>query len=146
MGSQQYLHNLLASSGGPLAQLLGVSRQRADLLSQIRQCLPSELAASLYSAALDRGCLRLAVKGGAWAGRLRFMAPQLCRQLADLPSGPVERVEVHVAAAVGGDLLATAVVPVPLSDASRAHIESVANASGDPRLAAALRALSRSGE
>nr|ART37776.1 F373 [uncultured bacterium] len=146
MGSQQYLHKVLTASGGSLSQLLTVSRQRADLLGQVRQCLPSELAAAVHSAALDRGCLRLGVSGGAWAARLRFMAPQLCRQLADLPSGPVERVEVHVAAAAGGNLPLAVVPPVPLSDASRAHIESVANASEDPRLAAALRALSRSGE
>ena len=146
MGSQQYLHKLLAASGGPLAQLLAASRQRADLLGQVRQRLPSELAAALYSAAADRGCLRLGVTGSAWAARLRFMAPQLCRQLADLPSGPVEKVEVYVAAARGGDSPSVAAAPVPLSDASRAHIESVANASDDPRLAAALRTLSRSGK
>lgn len=145
MGSQQYLHKLLAGGGGSLAQLLAASQQRADLLGQVRQRLPGELAAALYSAALDRGCLRLGVTGSAWAARLRFMAPQLCRQLADLPSGPVEKVEVYVVAARADGPRVAAAAPVPLSDASRAHIESVANASDDPRLAAALHTLSRSG-
>ncbi|MFP5465067.1 MAG: DciA family protein, partial [Gammaproteobacteria bacterium] len=95
MGSQQHLHKLLAAAGGPLAQLLHASEEHARLLAQLRQRLPPDLAAALRSAALDRGRLRLGVSGSAWATRLRFMAPPLCRQLADWPYGPVEAVQVR---------------------------------------------------
>ncbi len=146
MGSQQHLHKLLATAGGPLAQLLHASQQHATLLAQIRQRLPSELAAALHSAALDRGCLRLGVTGSAWATRVRFMAPQLCQQLADWPYGPVQTVEAHVAAPTGIAPSTTPTTPAPLSSASRAHLEAVAQTVADPRLAAALRSLAHSGE
>lgn len=146
MGSQQHLHKLLAAAGGPLAQLLHASEEHARLLAQLRQRLPPDLAAALRSAALDRGRLRLGVSGSAWATRLRFMAPQLCRQLADWPYGPVEAVQVHVAAPTGAAASGAPPLPVPLSSASREHLETVAKTTADPRLAAALRALASSSE
>ena len=146
MGSQQHLHKLLAAAGGPLAQLLHASQEHARLLAQLRQRLPADLAAALRSATLDRGHLRLGVSGSAWATRLRFMAPQLCRQLADWPYGPVEAVQVHVAAPTGAAPSGAPPAPVPLSSASREHLETVARTTTDPRLAAALRALAGNGE
>lgn len=146
MGSQQYLHKLLVAAGGPLAQLLHASQQHAALLAQLRQRLPADLAMALHSAALDRGCLRLGVTGSAWAARLRFMSPQLCRRLGDWPYGPVERVEVHVAALTGAASSTAPAAPVPLSSASREHLEAVARSAADPRLAAALRSLARCGQ
>jgi hypothetical protein len=146
MGSQQHLHKLLAASGGPLALLLAGSQQRAALLAQVRQRLPGELAAALHSVAVDRGCLRLGVTGSAWAARLRFMAPQLRHQLADWPYGPVETVEVRVAVPPGRTPASAPLAVAPLSSASRTHLQAVADATADPRLAAALRALGSSGE
>jgi hypothetical protein len=146
MGSQQHLHKLLAAAGGPLAQLLHASQEHARLLAQLRQRLPADLAAARRSAPQAPGHLRLGVSGSAWATRLRFMAPQLCRQLADWPYGPVEAVQVHVAAPTGAAPSGAPPAPVPLSSASREHLETVARTTTDPRLAAALRALAGSSE
>ncbi len=146
MGSQQHLHKLLAAAGGPLAQLLHASQRQAALLAQLRERLPDDLAAALRSASLDRGCLRLGVAGSAWATRLRFLAPQLCRRLEGWPHGPVETVEVRVTVPAGAGTCVTQAAPAPLSDASREHLEAVAQSAVDPRLAAALRSLARSAE
>lgn len=146
MGSQQHLHKLLAAAGGPLSQLLQASQQHATVLAQLRQRLPDDLAAAVCSAALDRGCLRLGVTGSAWATRLRFLAPQLCRRLEGWPYGPVETVEVRVTVPAGAGTSIAPTAPAPLSSASREHLEAVAQSAVDPRLAAALRSLARSSE
>lgn len=146
MGSQQHLHKLLAAAGGPLAQLLYASQKHATLLAQLRERLPDDLAAALRSAALDRGCLRLGVVGGAWATRLRFLAPQLQRRLEDWSYGPVETVEVRVTVPAGSGPSIAPTAPMPLSSASREHLEAVAQSAADPRLAAALRSLARSAQ
>lgn len=144
MGSQPHLHKLLAAAGGPLAQLLHASQKQGALLAQLRERLPDDLAAALRSASLDRGCLRLGVAGGAWATRLRFLVPQLQRRLEGWPHGPVETIDVRVSVPAGvGPSIAQA-APAPLSDASREHLEAVAQSAVDPRLAAALRSLARS--
>jgi hypothetical protein len=146
MGSQQHLHKLLAAAGGPLAQLLHASQKQEALLAQLRQRLPHDLAAALRSASLDRGCLRLGVAGSAWATRLRFLAPQLLRRLEGWPHGPVETIEVRVSVPAGAGPSIAQAVPAPLSDASREHLEAVAQSAADPRLAAALRSLARSAQ
>ena len=144
MGSQQHLNKLLAAVRGSLAQLLHASQQHATMLAELRQRLPDDLARALCSAALDGGCLRLGVAGGAWAARLRFLAPQLRQRLGDWPYGAVETVEVRVTVPVGTAAPIAPIVPAPLSSASREHLEAVAQSAVDPRLAAALRSLARS--
>lgn len=142
MGSAQYLHKLLAG-GGSLSPLLTASRRHAAVLAEVRARLPAELAAAVHSAVVDAGRLRLGVTSSVWAARVRYLAPRLSRDLADLAAGPVASVEVYVATAPDDRPRAAAQAPAPLSAASRQHLESVAAASDDPRLAAALRALSR---
>lgn len=143
MGSREYLHKLLAARTGALPALMAEGERRAAVLAQVRARLPAELAATVHSAAVDGHCLRLGVPSSAWAARLRFMAPRLCRDLADLSAGSVDTVDVYVAMAPDERRSVPTPAPIPLSDASREHLESVAAATDNPRLAAALRALSR---
>lgn len=145
MGSAQNLHKLLASRSGPLAALLDATQQHAALLTQIKNCLPVELAAVVLSAVHSNGCLRLGVSSSAWASRLRFMAPQIRAWLADWPHDPVTSIEVHVLMAAHPSSPRAALAPRSISPANRAHLEAVAQTSTDPRLAAALRALAQSG-
>lgn len=146
MGSQHDLNKLLAARSGALSSLLTASGQHAALLAEVRSRLPAELAAALHGAVLEDGCLRLAVTSGAWAGRLRYLAPQLGRELAQLAAGRVESVQVRVAVDAHPAPPARPPAPRPLSAASRAHLASVAETTDQPRLAAALRALARNGD
>jgi hypothetical protein len=145
MGSQLHLHKLLNRQDGPLGQLLHTSRARETLRAAVCALLPSELAATVRSAAFEDGCLRLGVAGSAWAARLRFLAPQVRRRLAtpgaDWAWGPVDSVEIHVAAPVVREARAQVGEPLPLSAASRQHLLAVARDTANPALAAALRAL-----
>lgn len=143
MGSPQYLHKLLAGAGS-LSPLLALSRHHAAVLAEVRARLPAELAAAVHCAAVDAGCLRLGMSSSVWAARVRYLAPRLARDLSDLSAGPVASVEVHVVVAPDGRGSPPAQAPAPMSAASRAHLEAVAAATDDPRLAAALRSLSRS--
>ena len=143
MGSPQYLHKLFA--GGALSPLLTASHHHAATLAEVRARLPAELAAAVQCAVVESGCLRLGMRSSAWAARVRYLAPRLSRELSNLAAGSVATVEVHVAAAPDDRPSAPALSPTPMSAASRAHLESVAAASDDQRLAAALRALSRRG-
>jgi hypothetical protein len=145
MGSQLHLHKLLNRQDGPLGQLLHTSREREALRAAVCALLPPELAATVRSAAFEGDCLRLGVAGSAWAARLRFLAPQVRRRLAapggDWTWGAVEWVEIHVAAPVAREVSAKAGEPLPLSAASRQHLQAVARDTANPALAAALRAL-----
>jgi hypothetical protein len=143
MGSPQYLHKLLAGAGS-LSPLLAASRHHAAVLAEVRARLPAELAAALHCATVDAGRLRLGMSSSVWAARVRYLAPRLARELSDLSVGPVASVEAYVVAAPDGRGSLPAQTPAPLSAASRAHLEAVAAATENPRLAAALRALSRS--
>ena len=143
MGSPQYLHKLLTGAGS-LSPLLVASRHHAAVLAEVRARLPAELAAAVQCAGVEAACLRLGMSSSVWAARVRYLAPRLARDLSDLSAGPVATVEVYVAAAPDGRQALPARAPAPLSAASRAHLEAVAAATDDPRLAAALRALSRS--
>lgn len=145
MGSQEYLHKLLATPSGPLAALLQASQQHAALLAQIKRCLPDDLAAAVHTAVLSQGCLRLGVSNSAWASRLRFLAPQIRLWLAGWSHEAVASLEVHVLVAANTPSPKVADAPRTISAASRAHLEAVAQTSTDPRLAAALRALAHSG-
>lgn len=141
MGSEPHLHKLLAAPDGALAQLLADGRRQQQLLDQVRQRLPGELADAVASAGIADGALHLGVTSGAWASRLRFLAPQLRRQLGQ----PLNEVCVHVLACATPPPAAAAPTVQPLSSASRAHLQAVADATADPRLAGALRALADAG-
>jgi hypothetical protein len=145
MGSEPHLHKLLAAPDGALAQLLADGRRQQQLLAQVRQRLPGELADAVASAGIADGALHLGVTSGAWASRLRFLAPQLRRQLGDRLGQPLNEVCVHVLACVTPPPAAAAPTVQPLSSASRAHLQAVADATADPRLAGALRALADAG-
>lgn len=145
MGSEPHLNKLLAAPGGALAQLLADGRRQEQLLAQVRQHLPGELADAVASAGIADGALHLGVTSGAWASRLRFLAPQLRRQLGDRLDRPLDEVRVHVLACVSPPPAVEPATVRPLSDASRAHLQAVANATADPRLAQALRTLADAG-
>ncbi|HHO69231.1 MAG TPA: DUF721 domain-containing protein [Gammaproteobacteria bacterium] len=66
---------------GPAARLLARARSLASLQDRVRQLLPEPLGAHCTVLNLRRGTLSLSADSPAWAARLRFLAPQLLRQL-----------------------------------------------------------------
>jgi hypothetical protein len=71
----------LIDTPGHLAQLKRSLERQQMLLAQVRKSLPPPLDKQLLGATLNDGRLSLWVDSPAWASRLRYMAPQLLRQL-----------------------------------------------------------------
>ena len=74
------IQNLLSASG-TLAQLQKALVQQQQLLREIRSLLPAPLDLQLKAAVLNGRVLTLLVSSPVWASRLRYLAPQLLRQL-----------------------------------------------------------------
>ncbi|GAB4356081.1 MAG: hypothetical protein Kow0073_13480 [Immundisolibacter sp.] len=92
----------------------------------------------MASAGIADGVLRLGVTSGAWASRLRFLAPQLRHQIGDALGQSLNAVCVHVLACVTPPPAMAPPTVRPLSPTSRAHLRAVASVTADPRLAKAL--------
>lgn len=58
-------------------------KAQKTLLTDVRQCLPADLAKHCAAAQLREGTLVLHTDSPAWATRLRYLAPQLVSVLAD---------------------------------------------------------------
>jgi hypothetical protein len=76
----QSLQKLL-SSQGTLTQLGRQLKEQQSLTEQVRKLLPSPLNEQLQGVVLSGRRLALLVNSPVWASRLRYLAPQLSRQL-----------------------------------------------------------------
>lgn len=134
---------LLSSRG---ASTLSRLRQEGEALqrleTRLRQLLPAELADHARVGQLKGKCLILYADSPAWAARLRFLAPQLVKQLGE--KGAVKSATIRV------KVLPTAAHPQPtrrrqprLSEDTRRLIEQTARGIDDEKLASALRRLAR---
>jgi hypothetical protein len=84
------IHSLIRDRG-PLAQLKRQLSAQQALASQVAKLLPSPLNEQLQGAVLSGRRLALLVNSPVWASRLRYLAPQLARQLRQRGL-PVEQV------------------------------------------------------
>ena len=66
---------------GSMAQLKHELARQQRLIEQVRSALPDPLKQQLLAAVLSGKSLTLWVNSPAWASRLRYLAPQLMRQL-----------------------------------------------------------------
>jgi hypothetical protein len=71
----------LLNAHGTLTQLNRQLAQHQRLTEQLRDLLPPPLNEQLLAAVLNGGRLTLLVPSPVWASRLRYLAPQLQRQL-----------------------------------------------------------------
>ena len=71
----------LLSKQGTLTQLKRQLKAQQSLTEQIRKCLPAPLDEQLQGAVLSGRRLALLVNSPVWASRIRYLAPQLLRQL-----------------------------------------------------------------
>jgi hypothetical protein len=69
------------TSKSTLASLGDQLTHQAGLMQQVKDCLTAPLDEQIQAAVLRDQVLSLFVKSPAWASRLRYLAPQLLRQL-----------------------------------------------------------------
>ena len=62
----------LLKGGGRLMGLEVRTRQRSQVLDQVRAALPSRLAHAVVSAGVEEGRLTIGVVGSVWASRIRY--------------------------------------------------------------------------
>jgi hypothetical protein len=133
----------IVSSTKPLSRLITQLSTQKALLNQIRPLLPSPLDTQLKAVFLHQGNLTLFVSSPVWASRLRYLLPQLQKQLnkRDILLNKV-RVSIllnestNPAKTIKSD-------PPMLSQSAAQQIRETAKTITDPSLRAALERLSR---
>ncbi|MEJ2452557.1 MAG: DciA family protein [Candidatus Thiodiazotropha sp.] len=85
----------LLNAQGTLTQLHKQLAQQERLAQQVRALLPSPLDEQLLAAVLNGRVLSLLVSSPVWASRLRYLAPQLLRQLRQ-QGLPVEQLRPRI--------------------------------------------------
>ncbi len=131
----------------PIAALLDEIERREQLLSDLRQRLPADLAKHCCQAALSAGELTLFVDSPVWVDRFRFLCPELIGS-AVIPGPDSVQTEVRTC-----KVRVLPLAPGPLSQLSRPARERVAidadplgggdNYGGCPALSQALARLAR---
>jgi hypothetical protein len=133
----------IVASGKTLNQLITQLSTQKVLLNQLRQLLPSPLDAQLKAAILQQGSLTLFVSSPVWASRLRYLLPQLQKQLNER--------DIHLKKVRTSILPNESTKPVKtkkpdpptLSQSAAQHIRETAKTISDPSLKAALVRLGR---
>ena len=135
------LHKLLKSRKA-LAQLGKKLAEQNSLLLRIQALLEPALAHNCTGAILHGNVLSLLVESPVWASRLRYLAPQLQRQLKH--QGLVlQRIHVKIALQGHRPSRQRYLLARPLSRQNAQLLESTAEGMSDDRLKAALLRLSR---
>jgi hypothetical protein len=134
---------LLSSPGGRLGGLLEQARTRDALHRRVAPLLGTELAGLCRATGLEGGVLVLTTPSPAWATRLRYHSPEICRKLSEggLPVMSV-RITVQPPSVPTGTPGPVRPNPV-LSGQSAQTLESAAAGISHAPLADALRRLAR---
>jgi hypothetical protein len=82
MQNSKSLSELLARGGKRLSLLKDRSKERAQIVEQVRAALPARLAQSVMSAGLDGDRLTIGVVGAVWASRLRYATEAIRKKVA----------------------------------------------------------------
>lgn len=90
--------DLLGKGEGMLQRLRAGAAEANQALAALRQALPPEIAAEVWSAALKGSTLTAFVRSAAWGTRLRYVAPGIAPKVADRLGRPVEEIKVKVRA------------------------------------------------
>ena len=114
-----------------------------QLEARLRELLPAELANRVKPGQVKGKCLILYTDSPAWAARLRFLAPQLVKQIGDACTMKPATIQVKVLPTSPPPSSSPRRRSPGLSDGTRRLIEQVAGGISDEKLAAALRRLAR---
>lgn len=90
--------DLLGKGEGMLQRLRSGAAEADRALAALRQALPPEIAAEVWSAALKGTTLTAFVRSAAWGTRLRYVAPQAAPKVAERLGQAVEEIKVKVRA------------------------------------------------
>jgi len=90
--------DLLGKGEGMLQRLRSGAAEADRALAALRQALPPEIAAEVWSAALKGTTLTAFVRSAAWGTRLRYVAPQAAAKVAERLGQAVEQIKVKVRA------------------------------------------------
>ena len=90
--------DLLGKGEGMLQRLRAGAAEADQALAALRQALPPEIAAEVWSAALKGSTLTAFVRSAAWGTRLRYVAPGIVPKVADRLGRPVDEIKVKVRA------------------------------------------------
>ena len=90
--------DLLGKGEGMLQRLRAGAAEADQALAALRNALPPEIAAEVWSAALKGSTLTAFVRSAAWGTRLRYVAPGIVPTVADRLGRPVEEIRVKVRA------------------------------------------------
>jgi hypothetical protein len=133
------------SSGTLSSGFLAAVRRDAELLTAVRRSLPAPLDRHCLHTTVDKGILILTTDSPSWASRLRFLAPELLKELA---GGKVSvescRIRVQPVAGPGGASQGKR-SEARLSPAAANHLREAATGMDDPELAEAFRRLAEAG-
>jgi hypothetical protein len=81
---------------GRLKGLQARSRERGDVLAQVRAALPTEFEGTVITAGIEEGRLIVGVSGGAWASRLRYRSQALRERVAGALGREIHSVRIKV--------------------------------------------------
>lgn len=135
----------LLRKAGVLQPLMQKAHSLARLDQRVGALLPASIKGHCRVANMRDTALVLLVDSAAWATRLRYLAPDLCRQLqaGELPH--LTRVEVRISPPQTQAQPKSPARRLRLHAEAAAAIADAAQAIEDPLLKAALRRLSRHG-
>ena len=127
-----------------LAGLIARSRQHRELLAQVRDALPSDLATHCTSATLNGSILHLQVDSPVWGARLRYHTPSLLSRLrARHPGLASIRVRPRVATPARASRTSRRRFRLHRSPQAAEHLERAARSISDEKLCHALRRLAK---
>ncbi len=127
-----------------LATLIARSRLHRDLLAQVRDALPSDLATHCTSATLSGNVLHLQVDSPVWGARLRYHVPGLLSGLRTRHPGLANiRVRTRVATPARASRTNRRRFQLHHSPRAAEHLEQAARSVEDEKLCHALRRLAK---
>ena len=90
--------DLLSDPGSALGRLVAGAAKRKSLIMQVKSCIDPELSEHLIGVNVKDDTLILLSDSAAWATRLRYAGPALCKQLSEQFELTLHKVHVKVRA------------------------------------------------
>lgn len=138
------VEQVLRTSSGSLADTLTHAGRLQRLNAVLVRHLAADIVDHCQAGNLRGHTLVLHTDSAPWATKLRFLAPQLLRELQrERGLARLERIEVRILPQSPVALRPTRTA-VPIGKSSREHLLSAARSVRDPRLQAALERLAKS--
>ncbi len=127
-----------------LANLITRSRQHRELLAQVRNTIPADLAAHCNGATLNGNVLHLQVDSPVWGARLRYHAPQLLSSLRTRQPGLASiKVQTRVPRPARASRSKPRHALLRRSRHAAEHLQQAARTIGDEGLCHALQRLAK---